>query len=79
MQIRAQSLADAQPISGYTGILCAVTLQAIQDVTECNGYSKGVDALQYLNSEDVQDMHDIIGIDIRRKWTFAEVRRLKRK
>lgn len=78
MSLKCTQLSDVQPVSGYTGILCAVTLQALQDITDCNGYSHGVDALYYLNSEPVQDLHEMIGINLRRRWTFAEAKALRK-
>ena len=78
MSLKCTPLSDAAPtVGGYTGILCAVTLQALQDITDCNGYSHGVDALYYLNSEPVQDLHEMIGINLRRRWTFAEAKALR--
>jgi hypothetical protein len=77
--LKCKSLPDVQPTTGYSGLLCAVTLQALQDITDCNGYSHGVDALQYLNSEPVQAMHEMIGISLRRRWTFTEAKQLRKK
>jgi hypothetical protein len=58
-------------------LLCAITQQAIQDAHDCNGYSHGVDALRYLNNEVVQDWHEVIGVNIRREWTFTTAKRVR--
>lgn len=62
---------------GLIDVFCAVTQQAIQDAHDCNGYGDGVDALRYLNDETVQDWHEVIGINIRRKWNFKEVKKVR--
>lgn len=63
--------------AGLIRLFCAITQQAIQDAHDCNGYGAGVDAILYLNSETVQDWHDVIGVNIRRKWTFAEAKKVR--
>lgn len=74
---RLRMAAQVYELDAYARLLCAITQQAIQDTHDCNGYSHGVDALRYLNDEIVQDLHEVIGINIRRKWTFASARTVR--
>jgi hypothetical protein len=62
----------------WCALLCAVTLQAVYDARKNNGYGRGVDALHYLNSPTAQDLHDLAGINIRRKWDFVNINRRNR-
>lgn len=71
------ALGDIKNPEGLIDLFCAVTQQAIQDAHDCDGYGNGVDALQYLNNPTVQDLHDVVGINIRRKWNFKEVKKVR--
>jgi hypothetical protein len=72
------STTDDEVAIGWRGLLCAITLQAVYDARKCNGYGIGVDALHYLNFPTVQDLHDLAGINIRRKWDFVNINRRNR-
>lgn len=60
--------------AGYAELLCAVTHQALIDARRWD-YGAGVEALQYLNAEPVQALHECIGVNLRGEWTREKLRR----